>query len=197
MKTIVFDLDDVLNDLNKQVEIELRKLGYEFDFKNVLTYNFNETLDEKCLPRGMTKDKLIPVDRSVILEQYNKVSILEKTTVPMEVVELIRELSKKYRICIHTLSLSSEVLEYKMKYLTQLFDGVAVTFSFALGEKLPYRDVYAVVEDCVENLACYSKNTKKFLLDKTYNQQKYNKEIFHRVGDYTRIFDVKEIEVYL
>lgn len=46
MKTIVFDLDDVLNDLNKQVEIELRKLGYEFDFKNVLTYNFNEISEE-------------------------------------------------------------------------------------------------------------------------------------------------------
>lgn len=183
MRTIVVDVDGVLLDVHTALEEKLKSMGYSFEMTDVLTYDFNRSLDSSI----QAPDLGVP--RDVIFKCLSDVDIFRSASIDMQAVNLIKEQVKSGRVefIIYTQSYNSDISAEKCKRLFSLFDGCdAVKIKSFVGEHKPTLDsvdVSAVIEDSLENIRGYSESALSYLIDKPYNQRIYNEcyaDVFNR-----------------
>lgn len=156
---IVYDMDDVLNNLN---EVVATAVGIK---ETQLTrYNINE------IP------ELEPGQKKAILSCYRTPSIFKQTKL-MPGAERICDVedSGVADVYIHSISLSPEIIPIK---LAKLADGIPRLspdkISLVLGsggsDKEAYENTDIVIEDSMANVLKYSNNTIKILINKSHNK---------------------------
>jgi 5'(3')-deoxyribonucleotidase len=173
---IVYDVDDVLNNLNHYVFSTL-KLG--------LPDRFNI----------MDCDKYIDEQKKAILGMYSSPDTFRKISyVPgaSEICEI--EKTGKAEIWINSHSFNEEILQVKHDSLVELLpemnkSHIILTIGRGAGKKqLDNTDI--IVEDSFTNLMEYSDDVLKVLINKTHNQAK----TYGTTDDEQHIIRVKDLE---
>ena len=167
------DVDGVLLNLDTPLENMLHSMGYvNFSRQNVKTYDFNKSLDKS----KFNFDVGVPVD--IILSCYTKLEIFKHAEIDTEAMNKIRELSRisNSTFVIHTLSFTKEIKEFKENLFYNFFKGCKnIEFIGTTGvEKYSLEKSDNVIEDCHLNFRDCSEYTQCYLIDKPYNQLKYN-----------------------
>ena len=174
MITVEIDMDDVLLGTNLSLERKLHKLGYtDFKLENVKTYDFNKSLDKS----DFDIDLGVPIN--VIMEQYRDIEVFRQAKFDEDALRLMKEMCRtgRYRFIVHTLSFTEEIDNFKSDYINNYFKLYSNVWFMGVNnkDKQALKNVDIVIEDCHLNLRDCSEGTVCYLVDKPYNQLKYNK----------------------
>lgn len=191
---IVFDMDGVLLDLHTSLEKKLKIEYPNFTMNNVLTYDFNKSLDLSLFPfdNGLRKNNLgLYASYDEIIKCLNNPDIYKEALVYKNVCLLLETLSKKgHTIYITTKTMDFNVAKYKTEQLNQLFGGLKnVSIIVTLGKnKSIIADADIVIEDNPFELERYlSLNVNRYLINKSYNQVQYNRNLEDVFDNSTRV----------
>lgn len=165
----VVDVDGVLLDIHAELEKELNAKGYAFNMDEVKRYDFNKPYDSLLLPDLKTP-------RSAIFDEFKKITIFENAQADYNAIEQINKMAdSKHRFAIYTLSLTSEIQLFKQFLFKKWFkENPYIQFIGKDKDKEPLKDATAVIEDCHINLMNYPISTRCCLINKSYNQEKWN-----------------------
>ena len=158
MIDIVYDVDDVLNNLNGYVFQQLK-------FPEPTNFNIRE-----C--KEYTKEQ-----QDTILAMYGEAETFRNLTY-VEGARDICEIEKtgKARVWINSSCFTQEIADIKTGSLLASIPGLnpeRIILQIGLGHaKEPVNFAKFIVEDCLTNTFKYSNSTIKLLIDKVYNQAK-------------------------
>lgn len=157
----MYDIDDVLNNLNEEV---YSTLGIPHLYYKQKRYKVRENV-------GILTDKQM----DSILNLYSDNSLFERLR-PIRGIERItnieKQLPNKAVVHIHSISLNEDIIRIKERFIRDNIAGFnSERANLALGHnKDAFKNADIIVEDSLENLLKYGSNTIKILLDKPYNQ---------------------------
>lgn len=189
-KLVVVDVDDVLIDLNDSVA-DMLSLNYK-DFKssNVVTFDLNKNISVEELPdyqKGFMANGL-GCPRNVILNAYTCLDVFKNAKLTYKVREGLKLLSENFHTIIHTNNFSLEIAAFKIDLLKNLCSDLVMDYNICVGNNKPVFDnVYAVFEDCVGNIAKYSDDCKKYLINRPHNREVFNREALSIVKNLRRV----------
>lgn len=188
---VIVDVDDVLLDLNKSVARRLRSMGYTFcSEENFVTYDLNKSIDISMLPlnnRNLMSNGL-GCPRELILSCYKDVESFKGASLTDNFYKGLKLLSENFNVLVHTNSFSLQIVKFKIDLFERLCSDLDLNFSFCVGDDKPhYEDVFAVFEDCVENLLKYSDDSLKILVDKPHNRELFNHDKLCEVKNLQRV----------
>lgn len=158
-KVIVYDVDDVLNDLNSVVT---RELGLEISKQ----YRFKIVENTKTL----TPDQM-----QAIIEAYGNPEIFKKTRL-MPGADTICNIEKTglAEVRIRSSNVNADIGTIKISKLIPAIPGLTldkITMFYGINSiKTIDGEADIVIEDSIENLFRYSSRVTKILLDAGYNQ---------------------------
>lgn len=180
-KKVVIDVDGVLLDTHSALEARLKAMGYSFEMKRVLTYDFNKSLPVEKVPNWLieTADKsydfYLNAPRSYIFREFGKAGLFQEANIYEEAIHKIKLLASipDVEVIIATQSYAVDVAITKRECLLEALRGYSISYKDFIGDtKGIVEDADYIIEDCIENLNDY--NCKKFLVDKPYNQPNFN-----------------------
>ena len=103
----------------------------------------------------------------------------DKAKVDEDALRIMKEMCRtgKFKFIVHTLSFTEEIDNFKSDYINNYFKGYSNVRFIGVNstDKQALKDVDIVIEDCHLNLRDCSDDTVCYLVDKPYNQLKYNK----------------------
>ena len=197
MKTIQIDVDGVLIDSNIK---GLRRLCPQLRGVVFLTYDFNKSLDFNLVEKNYHFNQKFPQGKNVtynsLIKLFEDPNIINSQDLMPFAVESITKLSSYFKILIRTLSYNKEVERKKEIVLSDILRLPNVDFFSVIKENgnivKEKIDCDYYLDDYVENFFDYfNSNTKCFLIDRTYNQFKYNPQYYTYQKDITRTYDLK------
>lgn len=204
-KSILFDLDGVLVDLHSELENRLHKMGYtEFSMMRVLTYDFNKSLE--AAPEFLKESNIpnyeyyINAPRNVIFDLLGDITLFENAKLHNNIVEDLIELSKHYDIGFHSFALNTTIANQKANLINSCFSGL-FKYNLILSTGVKKSAILGydyIVEDNIFDLTDYAKFTTSelFIIDKPYNQEKFNKSndaVFNKAKRVCSVSCVKNI----
>lgn len=158
MLNIVYDVDDVLNNLNDYVfnTLEL-PMASRFNIRECSEY---------------TKEQ-----QDTILDMYGNVETFKNLTY-VDGAKDICEIEKtgKALVWINSSCFTKDIADFKVKSLLENIPGLnpdRIILQIGVGHKkkqLDFTDI--IVEDCLTNMRVYKQSTSKLLINKIYNQPK-------------------------
>lgn len=160
MKNIVYDVDDVLNNLNGVVYSSLGILHlYKIQKRFRATENLG-TLDEKTV--------------AAIIEKYEDPKVFEQLS-PVKGIERILDVEKidtDAAVHIHSLNFKEQIAFIKRAFLTENVPNIKESnINLVVGtHKEPFANAFSITEDSLENLLLYEPCVHRILIDKPYNQ---------------------------
>lgn len=187
---VIVDVDDVLINLNDSVADYLSVSYKNFKSSNIVTFDLNKSIDTAKLPpyqRGYI-DNGLGCPRSKILSAYTCVDIFRNAKIANNVYEGLKLLSEHFNVVIHTNNFSLEIAQFKIELLMSISDGLDIAYSICVGKEKPvFENVYAVFEDCVDNIVKYSDDCKKILIDRPHNRELFNGNKLSEAKNITRV----------
>ena len=175
-KIIVYDLDEVLNNLNEYVYNFLKVPSASvFNIKECKEY----TEEQKVAILSMYRDP----------EVFKKLDLVDGGK---EILDI--ESTGKAEVWINSNNLSDEVKQAKIQWLKEKlpeFNMQHVVMQVKAAEsKDGHDDAFIIVEDNLLNLRKYSKDTIKILIDKSHNQS----EAYNTSDEAEGIIRVKDLK---
>lgn len=187
---VIVDVDDVLIDLNDSVADYLSVSYKNFKSSNIVTFDLNKSIDTAKLPpyqRGYT-DNGLGCPRSEILSAYTCVDIFRNAKIVNNAYEGLKLLSEHFNVVIHTNNLSLEIAKFKIELLMSISGGLDIAYNICVGKEKPvFENVYAVFEDCVDNIVKYNDDCKKILIDRPHNRELFNGNKLSEAKNITRV----------
>lgn len=179
MINIVYDVDDVLNNLNDYV---CDKCGV--DYNSIVQFNILKN-------EGITKD-----DANRLLESYSDPFTFTQLRF-RDAAYHICDIEKEYkgvRVSIHSNNFKREIADIKTKALLKEIPGLSLDkISMEVGthsSKSADKDADFIVEDNIENLLKYEDRVFRILIDKPWNKA----ETYGLNDKDYNIFRVKSLE---
>lgn len=210
----VIDFDGVIFNLMASIEITVYNLkGIRFKRENILTYDFNKSLDA----RKVDKDLLNPesafgVSREFIFSLMGDSSIYTHNCYYNGFKKAIMELSRHIPVVVYSYCLSDNMASAKATLFEDLFRGLSNVYYCTAsnggnGFKAAYPDAKYVIEDSLANIDTYLKEDNTFeqgrkrlyLIDQTYNQERYNPDyslVFSRARRVASVVDAINHIIY-
>lgn len=154
MRTVVFDIDGVLNNL---VEATFKYLGLPANvYSNTIKYDFS------C-------GCITPEEKSKCLDVWRGSQIYNECDY-CEGIERLPELAQLIDVTIHSLCMTEEAAEAKRNWLNNKLDTSKCNIHMEVGKKTPLGNVFVVVEDNLEYLNnCTAEH--KILISHPYNKE--------------------------
>ena len=193
----VIDFDGVIYNLMASVEMAVYNLnGTRFRRENILTYDFNKSLDPTLVDETMLDPvKAMGISREFIFSLMGNPNIYNYNCYYNGFKPAIKSLATYIPVVIYSYCLSDSMASAKAVLFEDLFkncDNVyyCTSSNGDMGFKAAYPNAKFVIEDSLSNLDEYLKEEKTFakgrprlyLVDHTYNQEKYN-------ADYSFVFE--------
>ena len=204
MKIIQIDVDGVLIDSNGK---GIRRLSPKLKDIPFLTYDFNEGLDFSLIEKNSYFNKNFPQGKDFtfdsIMELWRNPCIIDSRDLMPFAIEAMTELSKYFKVVIRTLSFNNEVAKKKEIVLSDILKLPNIEFISVIEgtsndntkEKINC-DFY--LDDYMGNLIKYFNSyTKCFLMDRSYNQFKYNPQFNTYKENITRVYGLKHFYDYM
>lgn len=176
---IIYDMDDVLNDLN---DVVFRELGLSlpryYELREHKEYS-SDALDK-------------------IFEKYRDINVFYKTALCNGALDIIHlEDTPGVKVWIHTVSYTKEIADYKYKLIHSGIPGFSMErLLLPIGHKKPLDFADYVIEDSYMNLYRYKNNSTKILVDKTYNQESAYSE-YKITGRLVRCSSLEDVNQWL
>lgn len=158
---VVYDMDDVLNNLNEEV---YNSLGMQHMFKLQTRFRIRENT-------GLFTDEQM----NLVLNAYKNPEIFKRLK-PAKGVERILDIegltNGLVQVSIHSTSLVEEINPIKERFVSDNIPGFTrERLHLSLGHnKDAFNNADYIIEDSLENLLKYGKDTVKILIDKPHNQ---------------------------
>lgn len=158
---IVYDMDDVLNNLNNEV---YSTLGIPHLLNKQKRYIVTENTEI------LTKEQM-----EAILKLYGDKGLFERLK-PVRGIERILNIEKllpnKAFVHIHSTSFNADIIDVKRQFIKDNIPGFSNDrINLLLGkDKEAFKNADIVIEDSLENLLNYDDSTIKILKNKSYNQ---------------------------
>lgn len=157
MLVVVYDVDDVLNELNNYVA---DTVGIPHSAIN--RYKISE-ID------GITDEQ-----KGAIIELYKQVDTFKNCNWKPSMVDICRvQVSGEAEVHIHSTSMNQDIADFKRAYLLKSIPGLTEDnlSLVTTGEvKDPHSKADIIVEDCIDNLLKYDSTVIKILIDTPHNQ---------------------------
>lgn len=199
-KTVLIDVDGVLLDIHSELARRLRALGFNFEMRRVLTYDFNKSLPQELYPAWLTDtsngvgDYCLNAPRNIIFDILGDTKLFEESKFYPKAISSVKELCRKgFDVCIYTQSFTDEIAFVKQIRLQMVLNDVNYRFVSVVGNNKPAigHSVSYVIEDCPNNLFYYS-GAELYLLRKPYNSLKYNPDLAQAYCNFNRVSSAQE-----
>lgn len=158
---IVYDMDDVLNNLNEAV---FGRLGLLDELKELKYFDIRK--NEHCL----TSEQMTQV-----ISEYSKLETFEKTVASdgIERIVDVEKIDPRVKVWIYTQKFSKELNKFTIDFIKENIPGLSderIVIVNSKHKKKRFENAAIIVEDSAENIAEYGKETVKILIDKPYNR---------------------------
>ena len=196
----VIDFDGVVYDLMYSVEIYLHTHeGLHFKRENVLTYDFNKSLDDTfCKGEFIDIPTSLGVSRDRIFSAMADPEVYAFDTYCSGVKEAIENVSDIVPVVIYSYCLSDDMVYAKAKLFESCFGGMPNVYYCVTSDRVKdtYPNALYVVEDSIENLDKYILDnniavsgigTGLYLVDQSYNQELYNQRYASSLKHFVRV----------
>ena len=158
---IVYDIDDVINELNKYV---FSSAGLTDKYKDIIYYDIDENT------HVLTREEMDRLNSFYENPLSYKLAELANGAADIPSIE---SLNNRVKIHMYSVCMSSTVKDIKIDYLKRNIPKINLnncTFIFSDDKKpLEYADI--VIEDKAENILRYRDTVIKILIDKPYNRK--------------------------
>lgn len=187
---LVIGLEDVLLDIGSSLGIWFARRGHSFSVNNILMQDFRRMVCDGIFTGKGSTDRYIGVPISEIDEGYSAVEVIERANFYDNVISKLRFMIKEYdmRLIIISHSISEDILFAKSKKLAKALQGCKYEMIPIIGgDKVTINQYvsYAISDDIYD--ICDFTEATSYLLSKTYNQEKYNKQYAKAYSNTNRV----------
>lgn len=149
--TIVYDIDDTLNNLNKHISsIHKTPLPNRYNIRKATN--------------------LTDKQKEIIIGCYGNADIF-KDVEWNEGYKETEELANKHKIIINSLCLTDDIAEIKYRRIRKDMPWIEEKhIILTVGFEKPKVSADIIVEDCIENVADYNGDTHKIIIDMPWNK---------------------------
>lgn len=195
---IVVDVDDVILELNKSVEMMIQHMGYpNFRMENILTYDLNSGVSVEDLSEMQRNlmDNGLGCPRNLILQCYSNLFAFQNAKISENAILALKMLSEKNEVLIQTVSYSLPIASFKVSMFERL--NLPLKYEFCIGtDKKVHEDADWVIDDSLEVLSGYSK-CNKIVIDKPYNRERFNARLIKGQSNLIRVSSLYESCCYI
>lgn len=157
---IVYDIDDVINELNEYV---FNKAGIYNKFKDIKYYDIEENT------HILTQDEMDKLN--TLYEDTLSYKLAKLADGAKDILE-IEKLNNRVRVYLYSVCPSKEIAEVKIEYLKKYIPRIDINRCIFIynNNKEALDNTFIVIDDKLENLVRYRDNVIKVLIDKPYNR---------------------------
>lgn len=185
---IIYDMDDVLNDLNESV---YRTLGLSDKFAQLKRYYVTENVELGILTQEQGKSVLSLYENP---ETFKRLSARKGIERIMDI-----ESHHKDRVCVsvYSQSLNKEINEIKYDFIKEHIPNMPLDRVHITNTEIKEAKAGAsiVVEDSIENLLRYDKSVIKILMSKSYNKYENYQDLKEQIdnsGTFIRVYSLED-----